>query len=287
MKISAVITTFNESQFLEAAINSVISQIYTPIEIIIVDDGSSCKTSQDIADKLMVTSSIPITYYYKDNGGPSSARNYGAVKAQGEYIAFLDVDDKWHEDHLSHKIDMLSKCRDFDKFFGVYGSFVFSDSMLTKNFRKIVASTADSSLIDNIGKLNGIPGMLPAFIINKSAYDAVGGFDETLTINEDFDLIIRFLINGFYVCGDSHPGFTRTMRDNSLTRNKNHLLTYNRLSTFLIKAEKMNYFTKTELKRRRYTAAFSTAKKILRVKFYDLSGVKLLMLGCLIVLGIK
>ena len=76
--------------------------------------------------------------------------------------------------------------------------------MITQQFSTIVQSTLIENLSDKIGKKNGIPGGLPSYLINKSAYIKIGGFDENLTINEDFDLIIRFLLEGYFAVSYTH-----------------------------------------------------------------------------------
>jgi glycosyltransferase involved in cell wall biosynthesis len=286
-KVSVVITTYNDEKYLDCAIQSVLKQSYEPVEIIIVDDGSDNFDAKDIVFNLAKNTVIPMHYFYKINGGPSSARNYGVTKSVGDYIAFLDADDIWLPDNLVYKTLSLSKFDRTDKLFGVYGSFIFSDSKINQEFRQIDTADPINNLTDSVGKKDGIPGGLPSYLISKKAYEEVGGLDEKLTINEDFDLIIRFILAGYIIFGDSHPGFIRTMREESLTRNNNHLLTYSRIDHFLKKAEKMNYFSKLELQKRRYKAALSTAKKILSVNFYDSNGLKLLILGLLIALNIK
>jgi glycosyltransferase involved in cell wall biosynthesis len=281
--VSVVITTYNDEQYLDCAIQSVLKQSYEPVEIIIIDDGSSTNKAEKIVSKC---NNKNIRYFYKENGGPSSARNYGVRKAISEYVAFLDADDVWLPNNLRHKTQLLSKYDAIENVFGVYGSFIFSDSNTTQKFSQIMTADPINNLTDSVGKKNGIPGGLPSYLINKKAYEEVGGFDESLTINEDFDLIIRFILEGYIVCGDSHPGFIRTIRDESLTRNKNHLLTYSRIVDFLNKAIEMKYFSKKELKKRRCSAAFSTAKKMLSVNFFDVKGFKILITGVLIMLNI-
>jgi glycosyltransferase involved in cell wall biosynthesis len=85
--VSVVIPCYNSARFLSEAIESVLLQTYSRIEIILVDDGSTDETA-DIAR------SYPVQYIYQGNRGISAARNTGIARAQGKYVLFLDHDDR-------------------------------------------------------------------------------------------------------------------------------------------------------------------------------------------------
>ena len=95
MKFSIIIPAFNVESYIHECINSIINQEidFNDYEIIIVDDGST-DNSANIA-KEFVNNHPTVKYFYKNNGGLSSARNYGIKKASGDYIIFLDSDDFW------------------------------------------------------------------------------------------------------------------------------------------------------------------------------------------------
>lgn len=100
MKISVIIPLYNKVKSIHRTIDSVLKQTYNNIEIIVVDDGStdgSDKIIRNIHDKR-------VRYISKSNGGVSSARNYGVLKAKGDYIIFLDADDYF----LPNAIEILS-----------------------------------------------------------------------------------------------------------------------------------------------------------------------------------
>ena len=86
---SIIIPLFNKEKIILSTINSILNQTYKDFELIIVDDGSTDKSS----DKIKSLNDSRIKYYYKENGGVSSARNYGVLKAQYDWIFFLDADD--------------------------------------------------------------------------------------------------------------------------------------------------------------------------------------------------
>lgn len=89
--ISVVIPVYNVEKYLDQCLDSVLEQTYTDFEVIMVDDGS-IDSSHNIC-KLFAEKDSRFKVYRKENGGASSARNYGLKRAKGEYIYFLDSDD--------------------------------------------------------------------------------------------------------------------------------------------------------------------------------------------------
>jgi GT2 family glycosyltransferase len=92
---SVVIPTYNRGKLLPVAVESALSQTCTPLEILVVDDGSTDDTRE-------VARGFPsqVTYIRQENGGVSVARNRGIKKARGDIVAFLDSDDAWEPDKL-------------------------------------------------------------------------------------------------------------------------------------------------------------------------------------------
>ena len=103
--VSVIIPTYNRASLLKRSIDSVLDQCFKPLEIIIVDDGSSDQTPSilsEYTDKIKV---ITLT----ENRGVSYARNQGIKCAQGNWISFLDSDDEWKKDKLQNQVDYLKK----------------------------------------------------------------------------------------------------------------------------------------------------------------------------------
>ena len=100
--ISVIITTYNRKAFLKEAVLSVLDQDYKDKEIIIIDDGSTDASHEEVEG-------FPVKYIWKENGGISSARNKGIAVAKGDHIAFLDVDDLWKKKKLSLQIAMMDE----------------------------------------------------------------------------------------------------------------------------------------------------------------------------------
>jgi len=92
MKVSVIVPVYNVEKYLEKCLNSLVNQTLEDIEIIVVNDGTK-DNSQKIIDKYTKKYPKKVKGYIKENGGLSSARNYGLKYASGEYIAFVDSDD--------------------------------------------------------------------------------------------------------------------------------------------------------------------------------------------------
>jgi glycosyltransferase involved in cell wall biosynthesis len=100
--ISAIIPSYNSARFVPQAVQSVLEQTYSPVEVIVVDDGSTDNTRE-----CLVPYKDRIRYIYQSNGGLSKARNHGINEAQGDLIAFLDADDQWLPEKLQKQWECL------------------------------------------------------------------------------------------------------------------------------------------------------------------------------------
>lgn len=109
---SIIIPLYNKGKLIKSAIDSVLSQSNIDFEIVIVDDGSKDDSTQYVNEY----KDTRILYYYKENGGVSSARNYGIEKANGEWIIFLDADDEMFPGTLASFANMIEKYRDANFF---------------------------------------------------------------------------------------------------------------------------------------------------------------------------
>lgn len=105
MKVSIVIPVFNTEKYLKKCINSILSQTYNNIEIILVDDGST-DSSSEICDRFREKDSR-IVVIHKKNGGQSEARNIGIDIATGEYITFIDSDDYVTKDYIHFLLSLI------------------------------------------------------------------------------------------------------------------------------------------------------------------------------------
>ncbi len=97
--VSIIVPVYNAAEYLKKCVDSLIAQIYYPIEILLIDDGS-LDGSNNICDKY-AKQYINIQAYHKKNGGAADARNFGLQKARGKWILFIDADDYAESDYVS------------------------------------------------------------------------------------------------------------------------------------------------------------------------------------------
>ncbi|MDD2450049.1 MAG: glycosyltransferase family A protein [Sulfurimonas sp.] len=182
MDISVVIPSYNRYEVLQRALASVYAQTYKPKEVIIIDDGSTDKTSQIL--KLFPDAK----YYFQKNAGVSSARNRGIEKASYEWIAFLDSDDEWHRDKLQEHLELhLNKPELLMSYTDEKWMRDAKEVKLAKKYAKVDKDIFSSSLSHCI--------IAPSSaVMHKTLFESVGFFDETLEVCEDYDLWLRVAI---------------------------------------------------------------------------------------------
>lgn len=103
-KVSVIIPAYNKAELTCRTINSVLSQTYQDLEVIVVDDGSKDSTRQ-----VLSVFGNKIRYVYKDNGGACSARNEGIRQSKGQYLAFIDCDDLYQQQKIDTCVNYLEK----------------------------------------------------------------------------------------------------------------------------------------------------------------------------------
>jgi len=102
--VSVIIPVYNRAHYIKECLESVLSQTFNDLEIIVVDDGST-----DNLKEVLSSFREKIRYVYKENGGAASARNEGMKHMRGEFIAWLDSDDRWLPFKLALEVEILRK----------------------------------------------------------------------------------------------------------------------------------------------------------------------------------
>jgi glycosyltransferase involved in cell wall biosynthesis len=117
-RISCIVPVFNGERYLQEALESIFKQTYGPLEVIVVDDGSTDGTAA-----LAAGYGGRIRYLWQANAGEAAARNRGLSAAQGEFVAFLDADDLWHPEKLARQMARLRERPEIDLCFTSYQNF--------------------------------------------------------------------------------------------------------------------------------------------------------------------
>lgn len=184
-KVSIIIPTYNRAKLLSEAIESALSQTYQDFEIIVIDDGSMDNTNEMI-ELYIKKHPQKVNYFYQVNKGLSSARNSGIRKARGEYIAFLDSDDRW----LPNKLEIQMKIIDEEKVDFVYSyAYVEIDGRMSTQFKPSAPALNFYDLF-----VKGKSLVISTVVIKRDYIEKAGMFDETLRVAEDCDLWIRVLL---------------------------------------------------------------------------------------------
>ena len=249
-KISIIVPVYNTEKYLSKCLNSLIKQTYKDIEIIVVNDGSKDK-SLEIAKKIAKQDNR-IKVFNKENGGLSSARNFGIEKASGEYIGFVDSDDYIKENMFEILYNMIKEA---NAKIAICGWYLVEDNQIrTCNFKCKKLVLNDEQAIDML--LNHVS--FDNFTWNKLFHrtlfkNVVFPIGEML---EDLSTIYKLIHEAKVIVVDSNPLYYYVLHSNSITSNlykqvnpdsfkvfenrKNSLLSlYPKLSNKI----KSNYFT--------------------------------------------
>lgn len=185
LSVSVVIPAYNATSFIAKGINSALSQTYPIKEIIIVDDGSSDNLESVIGNY----DNRLLTLVRQDNSGAAAARNKGVEIASGEYIAFLDADDYWHERKLELQMDFLSKNLDVDL---CYSCCYSMDLKECDDFVFPEPDEGEPHIIEDFEEVFVNPYFgTPGVVLKRSAFMELGGYDPSLKNAEDVDLWLR------------------------------------------------------------------------------------------------
>ena len=172
--VSVIMPCYNGERYLAEAIESALSQTHRPIEVIVVDDGST-DGSRQVAERF----GDRIRWTQRDHSGIAGARNHGIELAQGEFLAFLDADDLWVEDKLARQVKALRDDPSAGIVSGEMEQFVSPE----------LVGQIDSRIQFVAGVVSvRIPGSV---LVRRSEFDRVGVFSTDLTTGEFMDWISR------------------------------------------------------------------------------------------------
>jgi glycosyltransferase involved in cell wall biosynthesis len=178
-RVSVIIPAFNGEKYIGETIQSILAQTHRPLEVLVVDDGSTDRTAE-----IVQRFGEPVRYSRQENAGTAAARNRAVAESRGEFIALLDQDDLW----VPHKLErQMPRFAEDPRIGLVFAGIEFFDTHSGK-----ITSTyfpgPELSLRDLLAHV-----VLPVqtILFRKSALEKIGPFDTTLGGTDDWDIGIR------------------------------------------------------------------------------------------------
>lgn len=187
--VSIIMPCYNAARYIGAAIESVLSQQYGYFELIIVNDGST-----DDSERIIHGFTDPrIRYFKQENKGQCAASNFGLMQAKGDVIKFFDADDVMNDFHLMAQVERMNG--DSDVLIScAWGRFYGHDPSEAHFIPEPV--WRDLSSLDWIKaaltQRNDMMGA-PLWLIPRSVIEITGGWDDRLSLNNDFEFSMRLL----------------------------------------------------------------------------------------------
>jgi glycosyltransferase involved in cell wall biosynthesis len=170
--VSCIVPVFNGERYLQQALDSVLEQTYTPLELIVSDDGSTDGT-RAVVDAY----GDSVRYLHQPNGGHAAARNLGLSIAQGEFVAFLDADDLWHPEKIERQVARLRGRPTVD-----------ACVTFVRNFW----GPAEDRLSEDARLTEAVPGYRSVTLLaRRTLFERAGRFNPALRHGNDTDWFLR------------------------------------------------------------------------------------------------
>jgi glycosyltransferase involved in cell wall biosynthesis len=181
--VSVIIPNYNYAHYVREAIDSVLAQTYSNIEIIVVDDGSN-----DGSRKVLASYGDQIKTVFQQNQGVASTRNNGVNASSGEYVAFLDADDAWMPEKVKKQVSRFEA----DKTLGlVHVGVIEVDENGNTLLERLEGLEGDVAAQLLLLKREGILGGGSGLMVRQKVFDETGGFDTRLSTSADWDLFYQ------------------------------------------------------------------------------------------------
>jgi len=228
-KVSIIIPVYNGSNYISCAIESAINQTYKNIEVIVVNDGS---TDNGETERIVLAYGDKVRYFVKDNGGVSSALNYGISQMTGEYFSWLSHDDMYENNKVRDAIDLLQKNNLIGEkciaFTGGY--YIDAHNKYLKNFRikfqkdRIYSGIEGVKYLTQHGTINGCCMLIP-----KDAFHNVALFHEGLRYSQDALMWYQLFLAGYSIISDNKKNVMYRLHQNQTSQNKRNLYEHDSL----------------------------------------------------------
>lgn len=192
--ISVVIPLYNKEKQIACTLQSVFEQTFQNFEIVIVDDGSTDNSVEEV-EKF---DDSRIRLIHQTNAGVSAARNRGIEEASGELIAFLDADDVWMPEYLATQYGLYQKYPECSVYACNY-EFRDSEGKVTPTIIRKLPFEGEDGILSNyfeVARCSHPPLWTSAVVVKKSAIQAIGGFPLGIKSGEDLLTWARLAVSG-------------------------------------------------------------------------------------------
>jgi glycosyltransferase involved in cell wall biosynthesis len=182
--ISVIIPAYNRAVMLADALRSVSTQTFRDYEVIVVDDGSTDDTEHTVR-----AAGMPVRYLWQAHSGVSAARNLGVAAARGEWIAFLDSDDRWLAEKLARQMAFVQS---HDGVVACQTEEIWIRNGVRVNPRRRHSKPSGDIFLPSLELCLVSPS---AVLLRRATFERLGGFDEGLCACEDYDLWLRLAVD--------------------------------------------------------------------------------------------
>jgi len=208
--VSVIVPVYKREKYIGKCIKTILSQTYKPLELIIVYDPSPDRTFEIIREYKRSYPDKITLIVQKRKTSAARARNIGILYSRGEFIAFCDSDDIWHQDKVRRQINFLRKNKDI--------GLTYTDIIFINEDDQILGRFSAPEWDKNKWLINRFIAF-SSVVLRRSLIDEVGLFDENLIFSEDFDFLIR--LSKITEFGKT-TGFLTYIREHAERRHKNY-----------------------------------------------------------------
>ena len=225
MKFSIIVPTYNYGHFITQCLKSIVEQVYTNWECVIIDNASMDHTEEIC--KPFLNDSRFIYHRLSENKGPSIARNFALNKISGEYVLFLDADDTIETNKL-YSANQIIKVNNVDVVFTDYAFFksspddIYSVHKMEDKFHVGMVKSIEV----NKFLISGNIFVISSLITRKQVFDKIGFFDEKIKYNEDWELWLRISFESILFYYDASSDTHTLIRNHSSSHSKDDITMY-------------------------------------------------------------
>lgn len=207
-EVSIIIPTYNSAKYVTDAVDSVLDQSFSDLEVLVIDDGST-----DDTESVMGRYTASVRYIRQQNRGVAAARNRGITESRGRYVAFLDADDTWLPDKLERQIAALTTHPDHQFCYTAF-------TLVTSDFEPLatVRSNRHGPALEDLLLRGNVVGSICTVLCERSLFETSGGFDPDLSQCADWDMWVRLAALTEFLYLD-RPTVTYRQHGSNMSRN--------------------------------------------------------------------